>query len=463
MKLQTIKVSESYESENNPRGNDFKGPAFDDLVASVKEKGVLVPVIARPRKKGTKEYEIVAGNRRFKAAQLVGLKEIPARIEELTDEQAQEIQIIENLQREDVHPLEEGQAYRKLVEESKYEIPSVAAKVGKSETYVRQRIFLTNLEGSVAKVYRSGKMTDGHAVLIARLSANDQQVALKHLDSWGFRESINDLKEYIDREFYKPLEYQPWLKDAATLAAVGPCKECPPNVPSLFGAVKEGACTDKKCWKRKMGKYIDYRKERTPDLILISSEYSYGSDDKDDRKAVLSARNYEKVGPKDKCKDAVLALVARGRGLGSQIRICVAPGCKIHGKRHSIASSRLTPAEKAKREKEAAAEIARVAREKKKDQEQMAATLAKVTWPLTVKTIDVLLEMVVEDFDNNIDEVGERRFPELAAKKGDDVDWSHEIKKAISKMSEKEKGQLIVEVILMNQWDSNRSKFMKKL
>src|SRR6185437_15484760 len=101
MKLQTIKVSDAYESENNPRGNDFKVASFDDLVASVKEKGVLVPVIARPRKKGAKQYEIVAGNRRFRAAQLAGVKEIPARIEDLTDEQAQEIQIIENLQRED--------------------------------------------------------------------------------------------------------------------------------------------------------------------------------------------------------------------------------------------------------------------------------------------------------------------------------------------------------------------------
>ena len=185
MKLQLIKVTLAYESDTNPRGKKFEGPSFDDLVASIKEKGVLVPVIARPKEKGGKSFEIVAGNRRFRAAGLAGLKEIPARVEELSDDEAREVQIIENLQREDVHPLEEGEAYHKIIEESKYEIAAIAAKVGKSETYVRQRLFLTNLSEKSAKAYRKGDITDGHAVLIAKLSPNDQIEAVKFAsDEW---------------------------------------------------------------------------------------------------------------------------------------------------------------------------------------------------------------------------------------------------------------------------------------
>src|SRR2546421_11245199 len=103
--LHAIKISLAYESDTNPRGSRFEGATFDELVASIKEKGVLVPVLARPRKKGAQEFEIIAGNRRFRAAQIAGLAEIPANVQELTDIEAREAQIVENLQRADVHPL----------------------------------------------------------------------------------------------------------------------------------------------------------------------------------------------------------------------------------------------------------------------------------------------------------------------------------------------------------------------
>jgi ParB family transcriptional regulator, chromosome partitioning protein len=460
MKLQTIKLSETYESENNPRGNEFKGSAFDDLVASVKEKGVLVPVIARPRKKGTKEYEIVAGNRRFRAAQAAGLKEIPARVETLTDEEAQEIQIIENLQREDVHPLEEGQAYRKLVDESKYEIPSVAAKVGKSESYVRQRIFLTHLEAPIANAYRSGKMTDGHAVLIARLSAHDQSNALGYLTQSSYHTpSIADLKDYIEKTFNKPLEHQPWLKDKEAMAAVGPCKECPPNVPSLFGTVKEGACTDTKCWKRKMTKYIAYRKQKTPDLILISKQYNYGSS-ADKQNGILYSNQYENPGPKDKCTHSVMALVAQGEGLGSMIRICVAKECKTHGRRHSSAA--ITPAEKAKRAKEELAQKAREEKRKQKDREEIADALKKVKWPMTKKTLDVLFECAF-DHDHDLEEICARRGIEGKKNQHGYVDEEQEIRRVAEKMTDAEKAQLVMEIFISAAWDDKKRKLLKSL
>ena len=156
MQLINIKVSLCVESETNPRGKDFEDASFKELVASVKEKGVLVPVLARPRE--GKEFEIVAGNRRFRAAKKAGLDVIPAHVVEMTDDEAQEAQIVENLQRADVHPLEEGEAYRKLIEDGGRKVADVAVKVGKSESYVRQRLFLTNLSDKAKKLYRKNEI-----------------------------------------------------------------------------------------------------------------------------------------------------------------------------------------------------------------------------------------------------------------------------------------------------------------
>src|SRR5262245_34603566 len=116
MKVQNIKVADAKPSATNPRGVKFENdPSFKDLVASVKEKGILVPVIVRPVGKG---YEVIAGARRLAAAKEAGLDTIPADVREMDDDEAREVQIIENLQRTDIHPLDEGEAFRQLMEKS---------------------------------------------------------------------------------------------------------------------------------------------------------------------------------------------------------------------------------------------------------------------------------------------------------------------------------------------------------
>jgi len=94
--------------------------------------------------------------------------------------------------------------------------------------------------------------------ITGKLSNDDQLTALKWIkDEWE-TPSVKELKEWIEETFYNQLENQPWLNNIEANEAVGPCKECKPSMSSLFGDVKEGACTDLKCWKRKMAKYIDY-------------------------------------------------------------------------------------------------------------------------------------------------------------------------------------------------------------
>jgi len=102
---------------------------------------VLVPVLARPRQGAGRKYEVIAGSRRFRAAYKAGLLEIPAHIVEMTDDEAREAQIVENLQREDVHPLEEGEAYRQLIEDGGRTVKDVSVKSREAEAYVRQRLF----------------------------------------------------------------------------------------------------------------------------------------------------------------------------------------------------------------------------------------------------------------------------------------------------------------------------------
>lgn len=449
MKLENIKVASAYESATNPRGKDFEGKAFDDLVASVKEKGVLVPVIARPNKKGDKQFEIVAGNRRFRAAQTVGLDEIPARVEEMTDEQAQEVQIIENLQREDVHPIEEGQAYRQLVEKSKLTIGDIAQRVGKSESYVRYRLFLTNLNSKVATAFRKGKITDGHAVLIAKLSENDQTEALKYcVDGWNNDTTVSDLKQWIERKFYNQLANQPWLNDKEANEAVGPCKECQPNRNSLFGEVKEGACTDLKCWKRKMGKYIDYVMAKKGITVKVSKDYGTP-----DAKDVLSKSNYEMLSTnkKKQCESAQMAIVAEGKDLGTIVHICNDPKCKTHGKQ--ITPYKKSPEEKEQRKKEIAKELAK----KEKENEKLLATLENIKLPVTDKTLEVLFELVLAKYNSDIlREVAKRHKWEPikdecdmgGGKKSLRTNWEKTTRKYADEMSGNDNFRLIIEIML---------------
>src|SRR5271157_6151906 len=132
------------ESKTNPR-RIFDDAALKELAASIRSQGVLSPLLVRPLTE--RSFEIVAGARRYRAAQLAEAETVPVRIVNLTDAEALEAQLIENLQRRDVHPLEEAQGFKALLnlEDPKYTIEQIAAKVGKSPAYCAARVRLTEL------------------------------------------------------------------------------------------------------------------------------------------------------------------------------------------------------------------------------------------------------------------------------------------------------------------------------
>ena len=125
--------------------------------------------------------------------------------------------------------------------------------------YVRGRLVLTNLGEKLAKHYRAGKIGDAAASLVARLAKMDQDKVMKELDRhWDGSMDFEDCKVWIENNIWSPIERQPWLVNERLMKIVGPCKECQPNVATLFGPVKEGACTSLACWERKMTAYIGH-------------------------------------------------------------------------------------------------------------------------------------------------------------------------------------------------------------
>ncbi|QRG08199.1 ParB/RepB/Spo0J family partition protein [Xanthobacter dioxanivorans] len=145
----------------NPR-RAFLEEGLEDLTASIREKGIIQPIVVRPLK-GSDSFEIVAGERRWRAAQRAALHEVPVVVLELTDREALEIAIIENVQRADLNAVEEAQGYEALMEEFKYSQNDLAKVIGKSRSHIANTLRLLKLPASVMGYLADGRLTAGHA------------------------------------------------------------------------------------------------------------------------------------------------------------------------------------------------------------------------------------------------------------------------------------------------------------
>jgi ParB family transcriptional regulator, chromosome partitioning protein len=169
--LRHLPIELLHPNPNNPR-KTFHEEELEDLSRSIREKGLLQPLVVRQRDDG--EYEIVAGERRWRASQRAGLHELPVLIRELSDGETLEIALIENIQRADLNPLEEARAYGQLLEQFSYTQQQLADSVGKSRSHIANTIRLLNLPDSVRAYIEEGKLTAGHArTLVATDSPAD--------------------------------------------------------------------------------------------------------------------------------------------------------------------------------------------------------------------------------------------------------------------------------------------------
>lgn len=316
------------------------------------EAKALSQVFDGPKEGDAPAYELVAGERRWRAAKIAGLTEIPALIRQLSDKEAAEVQVIENDQREDVPPLEQAAGYQRLIELGD-DVETIATKIGRPPRYVFARLQLTKLIEPLQEDLAKGWISFGHAHLLARLSPADQRDARDQL-LWQFVPrsgdpegliSIDQLRSALKRSFVRDLSQARWkLDDAKLVAEAGACTVCPKRMghnPSLFEGLLNGErkksadyCLDGACYNRKRGALIQLfvrsAKQKTgQDPLLLTTNYFRSSaeaavaDAGFERGKVLTADQYEVV-PARMAKDdpqARAAVIVEDDGMGRAVYV----------------------------------------------------------------------------------------------------------------------------------------------
>ena len=167
-KTNKLSLSDIIPNKYQPRKN-FEEENLKDLTNSIKERGVIQPIIVRHSNAETAKYEIIAGERRWLAARKAGLHDIPVVLTEADDLKSLEFAIVENVQRHDLNPLEEAQGYKRLIDEFSYDQEKVSKFIGKSRSYITNTLRLLNLPSDVIKLIEDRKITAGHAKILVGL------------------------------------------------------------------------------------------------------------------------------------------------------------------------------------------------------------------------------------------------------------------------------------------------------
>jgi ParB/RepB/Spo0J family partition protein len=276
-------------------------------------------------------YEIVCGERRFRAAKAAGLETIPAIVRELDDETAYQAQIIENLQREDLGPMEEAESYGHLARAG-VAVIDIASKVGKAGAYVAHRLQLLKLIDRGQKALRKGNLPLGHAMEIAKLAEDEQADALEQCLEYSDMD-LAELKDYIQRTFRLDLSKAPFdLKSKSMSPEAGPCVDCGKRTGAnalLFNDVKAGDhCLDAKCYGVKVQTIIHVRveelKKKQDTVPLISYLYHGGP------AGAIGSADYELVRNDRPCGSAVMGVRVDSQDVGRKVKVCIDKSCKVH-------------------------------------------------------------------------------------------------------------------------------------
>ena len=202
-----LSVSEIIPNKFQPRKN-FDEENLNDLVNSIRERGIIQPIIVRKSEDEISKYEIIAGERRWLAAQKAGLHEVPVVITEADDLKSLEFAIVENVQRHDLNPLEEAQGYQRLINEFSYDQEKVSKFIGKSRSHVTNCLRILSLPEDVLKLIEDKKLTGGHAKILVGLDnaifvANkivDKKLSVRQAEAFVkiFKNKKNSLKKIKD-------------------------------------------------------------------------------------------------------------------------------------------------------------------------------------------------------------------------------------------------------------------------
>ncbi|TWT11090.1 ParB/RepB/Spo0J family partition protein [Streptococcus sp. sy004] len=187
-----IKLTDITPNPYQPRLH-FKPEELEELSLSIKEHGLIQPIIVR--KSDIFGYELIAGERRFRAAKLAGLIEVPAVIKELSDQESMTQAIIENLQRSNLNPIEEAKAYQQILSQTQMTQEELAQSMGKSRPYISNSIRLLQLSEQLQKAIELGQLSSGHARLLVGLSREEQEIYLNQIKAQNL--SVRQLEQLL--------------------------------------------------------------------------------------------------------------------------------------------------------------------------------------------------------------------------------------------------------------------------
>ncbi len=340
--FQFLAVDQIHESTTNPR-RTFDEAKLYELAESIRHNGLIQPITVRPNNQG---FEIVAGARRYRAAQLAELFSVPARIVEIDDAKALEWQLVENSQRVDVHPYEEAQGFQRLLDIPGYDVSALVEKSGKSASHVYARLSLLQLIPTVAEAFTQERITASHANLIARLPQESQAEAFEQCwrKDWQDKEPhllpAKHVAAWIQANLYLSLADAPFDREDPTLnPAAGACVTCPRRSgynTALFADVVSDQCLDSNCYHSKVEAFLDREIAAHPGLVQIENGWRNPKEQRPgavqrghvrELETVIDNPDAEPVMP---CEAAKPAIVVYGKQLGRKLTVCTDKHCPVH-------------------------------------------------------------------------------------------------------------------------------------
>jgi ParB family chromosome partitioning protein len=469
-----LPLAQLQESPTNPRRR-FDERALEELAASVRSQGVLQPLLVRALNED--KYEIVIGARRFRAAQRAENAEVPVRIRELSDAQCVEIQLVENIQREGVHPLDEATAFYGLLHTDglNYDINTLAVKAGKSPAFVAQRLKLVDLIPSIADAFLADQIGVGHALEIAKLSQEQQQKAFDAAfrTVWGNgKESrvvmpLRDFTAWIEQNILLSLDFVPFDKADATLVPeAGSCVECLKRTgfnTLLFGELgsQHDSC-DGVCYQNKLGKFVERQIAEKPKLVQITTNRITQGDSvvlPRSRYVALQltnpAKSKQPLSPYQKpCKHMAEAIVVDGSERGHTVKVCSEPSCAVH---FTDRDSRTPdPAKVAKEREQRRKELEKRKLETTVRHRILAEVLKKVGAPLDRADLVLIASAMLERAEPLRRETLARRH-KMVDGSGSDVTYPQVqkgLQRLLRQLDESGLSKLIVEMVLLGSAES---------
>lgn len=453
------------ESPTNPRRR-FDARGLEELAASIRSQGVLQPLLVRSI--GDEKYEVVAGARRLRAARMAEKPFVPARVVILSDAEAIEAQAIENLQREEIHPLEEALAYKNMLEleGEVYTVASIAEKLGKSPSYIAQRLRLTELIEPIAQAFLDDRIGVGHALEIAKLQPFEQERAFEAAfrNVWtGATQTqllvpVRDLAAWIQQNILLGLGSVPFDKDDTTLLPeAGSCTKCLKRTgynTLLFSDASGDSCSDATCFNAKIGNFIARQVEAKPKLVQISTSWNPPQD-----AAVLGRNRYvglqlarkssKRPGPlapfQMPCTHMTEAIVTEGAERGHSLKVCADPACTIH-----FADRRgPDPKEIEKQKEQRRKELLKRKLEATVRHRTLAEILKKVDAPLDCADLAMAVQILLDRSDPVRRETLARRYKIAPSQLGASDKVRKELTYLIRKMDESALSRLLIEWVLL--------------